>query len=112
MSHSKTSPPGLQGALQDSLHQEIVKESQSIELGEPEIIHSLERQMLNPCWQTIFHKYPWLPLVAYTQGIRSYNFLDTNIFGYLFVSTFWIRIYSDIRLWQDFDLNIFGYLFV
>ena len=29
--------------------------------------------------------------------IRSYHFLDTNIFGYSFVSTFWIRIYSDIR---------------
>ena len=29
--------------------------------------------------------------------IRSYHFLDTNIFGYSFVSTFWIQIYSDIR---------------
>ena len=29
--------------------------------------------------------------------IRSYHFLDTNIFGYSFVSTFWIRINSDIR---------------
>ena len=29
--------------------------------------------------------------------IRSYHFLDTNIFGYSFVSTFGIRIYSDIR---------------
>ena len=29
--------------------------------------------------------------------IHSYHFLDTNIFGYSFVSTFWIRIYSDIR---------------
>ena len=29
--------------------------------------------------------------------ICSYHFLDTNIFGYSFVSTFWIRIYSDIR---------------
>ena len=29
--------------------------------------------------------------------IRLYHFLDTNIFGYSFVSTFWIRIYSDIR---------------
>ena len=45
-------------------------------------------------------------------GIRSYHFLDTNIFGYSFVSTFWIRIYSDIRSWQDFDSNIFGYSFV
>ena len=25
---------------------------------------------------------------------------------------FWIRIYSDIRSWQDFDSNIFGYSFV
>ena len=32
--------------------------------------------------------------------IHSYHFLDTNIFGYLFVSTFWIRIYSDIRSYQ------------
>ena len=30
-------------------------------------------------------------------GIRSYHFLDTNIFRYSFVSTFWIQIYSDIR---------------
>ena len=30
-------------------------------------------------------------------NIRSYHFLDTNIFGYSFVSTFGIRIYSDIR---------------
>ena len=30
-------------------------------------------------------------------GIRSYHFLDTNIFGYSFVSTFLIQIYSDIR---------------
>ena len=45
-------------------------------------------------------------------GIRSYHFLNTNIFGYSFVSTFWIRIYSDIRLCQDFDSNIFGYSFV
>ena len=29
--------------------------------------------------------------------IRSYHLLDTNIFGYSFVSTFFIRIYSDIR---------------
>ena len=28
------------------------------------------------------------------------------------MSTFWIRIYSDIRLCQDFDSNIFGYSFV
>ena len=44
--------------------------------------------------------------------IRSYHFLDTNIFGYSFVSTFWIRIYSDIRSWQDFDSDILGYSFV
>ena len=40
------------------------------------------------------------------------NFLDTNIFGYSFVSTFWIRIHSDIRSRQDFYSNIFGYSFV
>ena len=28
--------------------------------------------------------------------IRSYHFLDTNIFECSFVSTFWIQIYSDI----------------
>ena len=30
-------------------------------------------------------------------GICSYHFLDMNIFGYSFVSTFGIQIYSDIR---------------
>ena len=44
--------------------------------------------------------------------ICSYHFWDTNIFGYSFVSTFWIRIYSNIRLRQDFYSNIFEYLFV
>ena len=44
--------------------------------------------------------------------IRSYHFLDTNIFVHSFVSTFWIRIYSDIRSCQFFDTNIFGYSFV
>merc|ERR1711989_39765 len=34
-------------------------------------------------------------------GIRSYHFSDTNIFGYSFVTTFWLLIYSDIRSWQD-----------
>jgi len=29
--------------------------------------------------------------------IRLDHFLDTNIFGYSFVSTFWIQIYSDIH---------------
>ena len=28
--------------------------------------------------------------------IRSYHFLEKNIFGYSFVSTFWIQINSDI----------------
>ena len=40
-------------------------------------------------------------------GIRSYHFSDTNIFGYSFVSTFWIRIYSDIRSCQ-----LFGYEYI
>ena len=44
--------------------------------------------------------------------IRSWQNFDLNIFGYSFVSTFWIRIYSDIRSWQDFDSNIFGYSFI
>ena len=44
--------------------------------------------------------------------IRSYHFLETNIFGYLFVSTFWIQIYLDIRLCHFLDTNMFGYSFV
>ena len=44
--------------------------------------------------------------------IRSYHFLDTNIFGYSFVSKNFIRIYSDIRSCHFLDTNIFGYSFV
>ena len=39
-------------------------------------------------------------LNIFDPNIRSYHFLDTKIFGYSFVSTFWIQIYLDIRSCQ------------
>ena len=44
--------------------------------------------------------------------IGSYENVDTNIFGYLFVSKKFKRIYSDIRSCHFLDTNIFGYSFV
>ena len=40
------------------------------------------------------------------------NIFDPNIYSVFVRIIFWIRIYSDIRSWQDFDSNIFGYSFV
>ena len=44
--------------------------------------------------------------------IHSHQNLNTNIFGYSFVSKNFIRIYSDIRSYHFLNTNIFGYSFV
>ena len=51
-------------------------------------------------------------LIRIYSDIRSYQNSNTNIFRYAFVSKMFIRIYSDIRSCHFLDTNIFGYSFV
>ena len=51
-------------------------------------------------------------LIRIYSDIRLYQNFDTNIFGYSFVSKHFLQIYSDIRSCHFLDTNIFGYSFV
>ena len=57
---------------------------------------AVELEVINQSVTNIFEYSNIFHLNTYLD-IRSYHFLDTNIFGYSFVSTFGIRICSDIR---------------